>query len=153
MSFLRATVFRPATRLRSVARPCLTASPIVLPAVYTTSRSYASRKKDKDGESSKGSKGVVRNTDDLIPGSQRIVQSPEYRKAEEKMKVSLDHFRKEIAALEVRASGRVTAAVLSPVRVVLPDGDPKGSKLEEIATVGVRDGNMLLVTVFEEHVS
>ena len=60
-------------------------------------------------------------------------------------------YEEEVAALEVRASGRVTPAVLAPVRVSLPDKG--GVRLEEVATVGVRDGTMLVVTVFEEQVS
>ena len=31
--------------------------------------------------------------------------------------------------------------------------DGKGVRLEEIATVGVKEGTTLLITVFEEHVS
>lgn len=51
----------------------------------------------------------------------------------------------------MRASGRVTPALLSPVKVSLPDhGD--AVRLEEIATVGVRDGTVLWVVAFEEQV-
>ena len=55
-----------------------------------------------------------------------------------------------------RASGRVTPAVLAPVRVTVPEnkgGDGRPHRLEELATVGVREGTTLLVTVFDEHVS
>lgn len=65
----------------------------------------------------------------------------------------LDKYKKEVAELEVRATGRVTPAVLSPVRVVLPHSEGKGVRLEEIATVGVREGTTLIITVFEESVS
>ena len=66
----------------------------------------------------------------------------------------LEWFRKEVAALETRATGRVTPALLAPVRVKLPDSaDTRGVRLEELATVGVKEGTTLLVTVFEEHVS
>lgn len=93
------------------------------------------------------------NTDTLIPGSKRILAGEEYFKAEEKMKGVLDRFKKEVAELETRASGRVTPAVLAPVRVVLPHSEGKGVRLEEVATVGVREGTTLIITVFEESVS
>jgi len=67
------------------------------------------------------------------------------------MQTSVDWFRKECAASENRALGRVTPALLSPVRVKLPE-NPKGVKLEELATIGVREGSTLLVTLFNEHV-
>ncbi|PSR76177.1 hypothetical protein PHLCEN_2v8600 [Hermanssonia centrifuga] len=124
-------------------------------------RTYASKNKKKESradnvtsDQKKGGKGGGITTDQLIPGSQRFVTSPEYISTEKKMKTAIDYYRKEVAALEMRASGRVTPAVLSPVRVMLPDhrgGDGKGVRLEEIATVGVREGTTLLITVFEEH--
>ncbi len=113
--------------------------------------------KDMEEESqrdttSKRSKGVT--SDDLIPASQRIVASEEYKKAEGKMQTALEWFRKEVAGLETRATGRVTPALLSPVRVKVPGApDARGVRLEEVATVGVKEGTTLLVTVFEEHVS
>jgi len=67
------------------------------------------------------------------------------------MKASVDFFRKDCAAAENRALGRVTPALLSPVRVKLPE-HPNGVRLEEVATVGVREGSTLLVTLFSEHV-
>lgn len=72
------------------------------------------------------------------------------------MKAIIERYRKDVAALETRASGRVTPAMLSPVRVHLPGhegAEVRGVRLEEIATVGVKEGTTLLVTVFEEHVS
>lgn len=71
------------------------------------------------------------------------------------MSAAVEWYRKEVAGLETRASGRVTPALLSPVRIELP-GRSKGkdlAKLEDVATVGVRDGSTLVITVFEEHVS
>ena len=67
------------------------------------------------------------------------------------MSLAVDWFRKECAASEARALGRITPAMLSPVRVKIP-GMEKSLKLEEVATVGVRDGTNLLVTLFDEHV-
>lgn len=110
-------------------------------------------RQNKRTEIDQGS-GHGKSTRELIPGSQRIAAGEEYTKAEEKMKAGVEYFRKESAALDMRASGRVTPAILSPVRVKVPNsGDPKGVRLEEIATVGVKEGTTLLVTVFEDHVS
>lgn len=67
------------------------------------------------------------------------------------MQASVEWYRKECAAVEARASGRVTPALLSSVRVKLPSSNTD-MRLEEVATVGVRDGSTLLVTVFEEDV-
>jgi len=70
------------------------------------------------------------------------------------MKAVLERYRKDVASMDMRASGRVTPGILSPVRVILPenkDAGGRGVKLEEIATVGVREGTTLIVTVFEEH--
>ncbi|OSD08172.1 ribosome recycling factor [Trametes coccinea BRFM310] len=110
-------------------------------------------KEDKGKEvpaAAKGSKGV--STDSLIPASQRIVSSEEYKKTEGKMQTVLEWFRKEVAGLETRATGRVTPALLSPVRVKVPGAsDSRGVRLEEVATVGVKEGTTLIVTVFEEH--
>lgn len=101
------------------------------------------------------SKNKVRSTATIVPGSKQPITDEaaqqEYQKAEAAMKVSLDWFRKECAASETRAAGRVTPALLSPVRVKLPD-NPIPMKLEELATVGVREGSTLLITLFDEHV-
>jgi ribosome recycling factor len=67
------------------------------------------------------------------------------------MKAAVEWYRKECAGVESRATGRVTAAVLDPVRVKLPNSD-KELRLEEVATVGVRDGSTLLITIFDENV-
>lgn len=67
------------------------------------------------------------------------------------MQGSVEWYRKECAMVEARASGRITPALLSPVRVKLPDTTNE-FKLEEVATVGVRDGSILLITVFDENV-
>ncbi|KAG6335343.1 hypothetical protein ID866_3754 [Astraeus odoratus] len=101
------------------------------------------------------SKSKVKSTAALVPGSQQLLTSEdarlEYKKAETKMSSVVEWYRREVASFETRASGRVTPALLSPVRV---EAYGKGSdpvKLEEVATVGVKDGSMLLVTVFDEH--
>ncbi|KAK0490403.1 ribosome recycling factor [Armillaria novae-zelandiae] len=83
----------------------------------------------------------AQSTSTLQPGSQqpltKATDIAEHDKCQEKMK---NHDCADAAA---RASGRVTPALLANVRV-------QGQKLEQVATVGVRDGSMLVVTVFEE---
>lgn len=107
-------------------------------------RTYASVKKQ------------AKSTSNLVPGSRQPITDPaaqeEYSKAESAMKAAVDWYGKDCAMLESRASGRVTPALLSPVRVKLPDVDSE-MRLEEVATVGIREGSMLLVTAFEENVN
>ncbi|KAL0069580.1 hypothetical protein AAF712_003238 [Marasmius tenuissimus] len=122
--------------LRALARPTRHTKSS---ASLLTRRTYAA----------KGTKSTAK----LLPGSQRPIADDaaweDYQKCDEKMKAAVEWFRKECAAAEARASGRVTPALLSPVRVKLPQDD-HSYKLEEIATVGVRDGSLLLITVFDE---
>lgn len=117
------------------------------PSSSVPTRSYASKKRSKHVESTEEP-----SPEAFVPGSQRIAAGEVYHKAEEHMKSSSDRFRKEVSSLETRASGRVTTNLLAPVRVQLPDHDGRGVRLEEVATVGVRDGTTLVVTVFEDHV-
>jgi hypothetical protein len=108
-------------------------------------RSYASKSK------------ATKSTATLVPGSQQRLTDEaaieEYEKAEKKMQAAVDWYRKEVAGLETRASGRVTPSLLATVRIELPDSKGELFRLEDVATVGVREGTTLLVTVFEEHVS
>lgn len=101
------------------------------------------------------SKNKVKSTATFIPGSKQPITNQvtreEYAKTEEAMSLAVDWFRKECAASEARALGRVTPALLSPVRVKVP-GNAKNFQLEELATVGVREGTTLLITLFDEHV-
>jgi len=50
--------------------------------------------------------------------------------------------------LESRALGRVTPAILDGVRVPLSDTQVK---LTDLATIGVKEGTVLVVTAFDEH--
>ena len=99
----------------------------------------------------------AKSTANLVPGSQQRLSSEvarqEYSKAEEKMNAAVDWFRRECAAAEVRVDGRVTSALLDRVRVILPGGDGSAVSLEEVASVGVKDGTTLIITVFEDNVS
>jgi ribosome recycling factor len=101
------------------------------------------------------SKNKAKSTATFIPGSKQPITNEaareEYAKAENAMSVAVDWFRKECAASEARVLGRVTPALLSPVRVKVP-GMAKSLQLEEVATVGVREGTNLLITLFDEHV-
>lgn len=125
------------------AKSSLSRVPVASVSSRIQQRGYATKNKPK-------------STSSFVPGSKQPIADPaaqqEYAKAETAMSTSVDWFRKECAASEARAAGRVTPALLSPVRVKLPD-DPRPMKLEELATVGVREGSTLLITLFDEHVS
>ncbi|KAK7046716.1 Rhodanese domain-containing protein [Favolaschia claudopus] len=112
-------------------------------------RAYAS-KHSNTGKEGKYSK----STADLVPGSKQPITDEaaraEYAKADEKMKAAVEWYRKECAGVESRANGRVTPAVLDPVRVRLPASGDHEYRLEEVATVGVRDGSTLIITIFDE---
>ncbi|KAH9933916.1 uncharacterized protein B0H18DRAFT_982763 [Fomitopsis serialis] len=115
----------------SLARTCCAASRLRL-AVQSTSHERAKH-------------NPVVSTSDLVPGSQQKLAGAEYEKTEEKMKGIVEKFRKDVAAMEMRASGRVTPQVLAPVRVTVPEdkgGDGKSHRLEEVATVGHFDAKL-----------
>jgi ribosome recycling factor len=82
----------------------------------------------------------------LNPPEQVIFNATEVR-----MKKILENFRKDAKDMEFRTSGKVTSDLLSPVRIPMEDG--KLVKLEDVATVGVRDGTALVITVFDDTVS
>ena len=113
-------------------------------SLTTFSRHYAAKTKS------------TKSTATLVPGSQQKLTDEttieEFAKAEKKMQAAVEWYRKEVASLETRASGRVTPALLSSVRVALPNSHGELFKLEDLATVGVRDGSTLLVTVYDEGV-
>ena len=128
-------------RYRHILSISLNRSPTVFAQLpHQPQRNYASK---------------VKSTAAFIPGSkQRITNEAareEYAKTQNAMEVAVDWFRKECAASEARVLGRVTPALLSPVRVKIP-GMEKSLHLEEVATVGVREGTTLLITLFDEHV-
>lgn len=68
------------------------------------------------------------------------------------MRSTIEWYRKEVVGFETRASGRVTPALLAPVKVLVHGRDSEPVKLDDLATVGVKDGSMLIVTVFDENV-
>ena len=97
--------------------------------------------------SSKGGKVV-----EVIPGS-RNQFGPEFReeweKANTKMAASTEWFRREAGTLETQGSGRVMPSLLDSVKVTITNGT-NPVRLQEVATVGVKDGTTFVVTVFEE---
>ncbi|GJE86445.1 ribosome-recycling factor [Phanerochaete sordida] len=145
LSLVRTAAFGARLRLRPYALRSWRPAPLAdVPGV----RTYASKKKKhaRDDDDEPPSKHKV-STGSLVPGSQQILAGEVYFKAEDAMKATVDRYRKEVADMETRATGRVTPAMLGPVRVVA--GGNK-VRLEEVATVGVREGTTLVVTVFEE---
>lgn len=96
------------------------------------------------------------DTNRLVPASQQPITDEaarqNYVQTESKMHGIVEWFRKDCASSETRANGRVTPAILDPVRVKLP-ADNQEYRLDELATVGVRDGSTLMITVFEEDAS
>lgn len=92
----------------------------------------------------------------LTPASQLKVGTEEgqreYDAAKARMQAAVAHLKRELAVLETRGSGRVTPALLDPVRVQLPNGPESGQRLQDVATVGVREGTTLIVTMFDEGV-
>ncbi|TEB29877.1 ribosome recycling factor [Coprinellus micaceus] len=90
-------------------------------------------------------KGKAKSTANIVPGSKLKIVDEDAKK-----ETAVEWFRKECAGYETRASGRVTPAILSPVRVKIP-GDTTEHPLEALATVGVREGTTLLITLFDEH--
>ncbi len=131
------------------------------PFATSASAFYASPKsrgKDKSGNDSIKEpklKEKLISTASLVPGSQKPVNEAareEYAKAESNMRTPVEWFRKECTEAESRANGRITPALLKPVRVKMDDVDGTVG-LEQVATVGIRDGTTLIVTVFDEQVS
>ncbi|GJJ10494.1 hypothetical protein Clacol_004720 [Clathrus columnatus] len=116
-------------------------------------RYYASNKPN-----SKGSHSTT--TKNLIPASQRAfldetIQS-EYDKTSEKMTFTVEWVRKEVAGFIARGVGHVSPAILDPVRVVLQDENSRETKttrevrLNDIATIGIREGNNIFLTLHND---
>ncbi|KIJ39029.1 hypothetical protein M422DRAFT_230863 [Sphaerobolus stellatus SS14] len=128
-------------------------------------RAYAKASKNKNNKKEKeeppvrpekvGPKGShATSTANLIPSSKRAFQDDltqaEYDNASTKMGLSVEWSRKEAAALTARGVGLVTPSILDSVRVSLPDAD-KDSRIQELGTIGMREGNNLIITLFEDH--
>ncbi|KAF8719086.1 hypothetical protein AX14_009423 [Amanita brunnescens Koide BX004] len=132
-----------------------------LTATSSTIRYASSRPKGKDKAAKNGDdptkeskpKEKLKSTASLIPGSQQPIVDEaareEYAKAESTMHTSVEWFRKECTEAGSRANGRITPALLKPVRVKMA-GVEGTVCLDQVATVGVREGTTLIVTVFDE---
>lgn len=55
------------------------------------------------------------------------------------MSSAVEWYRKEVATFETQVSGRVTPSLLAPVRVEVYGKGNDPDKLEQIATVGIKD--------------
>jgi ribosome recycling factor len=140
------------------------------------SRYYAKRKdKDEDNNKPSKSKKAKHNAEDEIVHSRNNINDPslkfvpssalpygaeydvEKRSADEKFQSSLKWLKEQARGVEIRSSGRVVPDILDGVKVMI-ESEEGGQNdfevgLKEIATVGVKNGNVLVVTVFEEQVS
>jgi ribosome recycling factor len=149
--------------------PTVTVTKLVQRAYASKKAKHGSNVDYSERDTTSGSKRAPITTTSLTPGSKQVLSDPaareEHARASAAMASSVEWFRREVAQLDVRASGRVTPQLLDPVRVSLPhvihkeEGASESSsrtppkvRLEELATVGVRDGSSLVVTVFEPQV-
>jgi ribosome recycling factor len=173
-----ASLLRHHTLRLSIAQTISRPSPLtsLLTTATTPRRAYASKKAktktkhsgadETESQQQPASKRAPIATTFLTPGSQRGLTNPsardEFERADAKMASCVEWLRREVAQLEARASGRVTPQLLAPVRVSVPvvasesaaaASGAKKARLEELATVGVRDGSSLIVTVFDPPVS
>lgn len=107
-------------------------------------RGYASKNKVK-----------VKSTSTLVPGSKQPITDStaqqEYDRADKAMSASVAWFKRECAALETRASGHARPGMISSVRVKIPE--QPDMRLEQLATIGVREGTTFLVTLYDPQVS
>jgi ribosome recycling factor len=98
----------------------------------------------------RGSKGHKSHHEDITPNA--LSEEDEViHQAGQKMDHTLEWYKRELSQMEARVSGRVVPSLLDPVRVRIK-GSGGAVKLEEVATVGVRDGNVLDITLFDEAV-
>jgi hypothetical protein len=155
-SFVRVEMFF--VSRRGLGGTCLRATRPTRAPILTSFRPYATKNKAnaKHTLSQPEVKGShATSTSGLIPTSKRALKDEtaqaEYDKAATKMVAAVNWLKKEVAGIKARGLGHVTPAVLDPVRVVLPE-DPKEHRLEEVASVGIRDGINLIVTLYEDTV-
>lgn len=129
---------------------------------------YHKGKKGKQGKDIKHSDEVILDKNNITDPSLRFVPSSsmphgaaydaEEKSADEKMGGSVRWLKESARGVEVRSSGRVVPDVLDTVKVRIrlgedgEDGDEMEVGLKEVASVGVKNGNVLVVTVFEEQV-
>ncbi|CAE6460720.1 unnamed protein product [Rhizoctonia solani] len=97
----------------------------------------------------KGSKGRKQEHEDISPTA-TSEEDEAINQASCKMDSTLEWFRRELAQMESRVSGRVVPSLLDPVRVKLKNAGSANVPLDQVSTVGVRDGNVLVITLFDE---
>jgi ribosome recycling factor len=166
-----------ALRRTSLFRPYPSASTRIIntttPSILSQhGRFYAKkREQDDDFHHMKAKKGkhkpddIIVEKNNITDPSLKFVPSSsmphgaeydkEEKSADEKMNASLKWLKEQSRNVEVRSSGRVVPDVLDGVKVPMDDGSGGEfeASLKEVATIGVKNGNVLVVTVFDEHVS
>jgi ribosome recycling factor len=126
-------------------------------------------KKGKQGKDIKHAEEVILDKNNITDPTLRFVPSSsmphgaaydtEEKRADEKMVASVRWLKETARGVEVRSSGRVVPDVLDAVKVRIKldeegeSDDEMEVGLKEVASVGVKNGNVLVVTVFEEQVS
>lgn len=113
-------------------------------------RSRGKNSSDATAPENTGRRGTG-TSDVLVPGSERVNAGEAHTAADSRMRTATDWLKRTAAQLEQQGAGRVTPDLLRPVQVTLPDGSEHS--LVDVATVGVKDGTTLIVTVFAEEVS
>lgn len=100
----------------------------------------------------RGSKGRKSVHEDISPVA--ISEEEEViEQAGQKMHATVEWYKRELVQMEARVSGRVVPSLLDPIRVKLKGNAGASLRLDEVATVGVREGNVLVITLFDEAVS
>ncbi|KAB5589034.1 Ribosome-recycling factor [Ceratobasidium theobromae] len=97
----------------------------------------------------RGSKGRKSMHEDISPTA-ALEEEDVINEASRKMNATFEWFKRELAQMESRVSGRVVPSLLDPVRVYLKRDANTAIRLDQVATVGVRDGNVLVITLFDE---
>ncbi|CAE6416709.1 unnamed protein product [Rhizoctonia solani] len=97
----------------------------------------------------KGSKGHKKTHEDISPTA-TSEEDEVINQANHKMDTTIEWFKREVAQMESRVSGRVVPSLLDPVRVKLKEAGGAAVRLDQVSTVGVREGNILVITLFDE---
>lgn len=143
MSFVRLHV------ARGLTRPILTA-----PHSHNYIRNFAKRRSKHESDEAVGSE-TGRDHNRFVPTSQNAfgeTYQTERKDADDRMTASVNWFKAQATAVETRSSGRVTPDILDGIRVNLGQEGMESVKLVDIATVGVKNGNTIVVTVFDQEV-
>ncbi|KDN40231.1 hypothetical protein RSAG8_08294, partial [Rhizoctonia solani AG-8 WAC10335] len=158
------SLIRLALRPRATSTPHFHISSLRAPSITTSACNYAkSHRKASlataptpdavdthtDFAPPKGSKGHKQAHEDI--GATATSEEDEViDQASRKMDTTREWFKREVAQMESRVSGRVVPSLLDPVRVKLKEAGGAAVRLDQVSTVGVRDGNVLVITLFDE---